>query len=162
MPQGFDAASVAELLATLKARAEHGQFIFNVVMQSQFPFIEHPFVRTRPRGPAPWVLVQWAARYKNPDQTSPILGKLPWTPAGSKANVGAPIVVGQDVKAGVSRKFGLFDRKDLEHYGPLYEAAVCDPSDSLICQGLMLLWAQQCFDQHDQRMKQAARPPPRR
>jgi hypothetical protein len=150
----YSAAGVAALLATLTARAEYKQFTLTVGSTSKiaypYPpdptrtwgtatavFLDHPFVKIRPRGPAPWRLVTWSAVYRSPDKTVPVVGNV--------AGVGAA-VVGQDVYPGVSRTFGP-------------ESVACDASDLLMAQGQILQWAQFLFDQHDQRMKQAGRSP---
>lgn len=143
----YTPATNAALLAQLTARAEFGQFTFVVGTTTQTPYIEHPRVHVRARGPKPWALVSWWAVYRSPSTSIPVLGNV--------NNVGLA-VVGQDVYAGVSRQF----------FGPAIrgqaggpDAVACDLTDSVVVQGLLLEYARDLFDQHDRRMQQAARPP---
>lgn len=151
---GATAQDVAALLAKLTARASFGQFKLTVAQTTTLKYTEHPYVRVRPRGPAPWTLVSWSATYRSPTSTAPVLGQI--------VGVQGATVVGQDVYAGVERTFGLRPNAYTHVMEQDWaESATCDASDSLLAQWLMLLWAQACFDGHDLRSKQAARPPPR-
>lgn len=151
---GATAQDVAALLAKLTARASFQQFRLAVAPTTVLRHVDHPFVRMRVRGPAPWTLVSWNATYRSPTFAAPILGQV--------QGIQGATVVGQDVYAGVERTFGLrpnaYTRVLEQDWA---EAIVCDASDSLLAQWLVLLWAQACFDGHDQRSKQAGRPPPR-
>jgi len=147
------ANDVATLLAQLTARASYGQFALNVATTSSRVFLDHPFVRLRPRGPAPWALVGWNAVYRPPSRLAPIVGHV--------AGAGAA-VTGYDEYAFPERRFGMM----LGAYSHAYEqdpaeTVACDLTDSVMAQWLMLTWAKACFDGHDARSQQAARPPPR-
>lgn len=148
----LDAPAVTALLQRMMGRAQAGQFAFVVEQVTDTRFVDHAFVRVRPRGPKPWARVSWWARYRSPTRLLPVVGSV--------AGVGAQ-VVGREVLAGVEREFGRLlpgGRPDWTAEGA---SAVCDASDLLLAQGAMLLFVQQCFDLHDLRMQQAARPPER-
>lgn len=148
---GATAQAVALLLSQLTSRASLGQLVFTVATTNVLKFTDHPYVRRRPRGPAPWALISWNARYRSPSYTKPIINTVP--------GVG-PQAVAQETYPGVEREFGLtldpYRHTKVQDYR---ESVTVDQSDSLAAQWEMLLWVQACFDMHDQRMKQGARPP---
>lgn len=151
----FDAPTVFALFVELAGRAHAGQFampVEQILPSNRFPgqlptFVEHPFVRMRPRGPAPWARISWWAVYRSPDKVRPVVATIDGL-TGAQA-------VGQDVYPGVQRTFGL----DQDGKPDKSDSVVVDVTDLLVAEGLMLLWIKQCFDLHDLRMAQASRPP---
>lgn len=146
-----NAADVAALLAQLTARASFSQFTLNVGTTTSRVFLDHPYVRLRPRGPAPWALVGWNAVYRPPSAKNPIIGQ-----------VQGAAVIGYDEYAFPERRFGMvLDPYSHNLVQDPAETVACDLTDSLLAQWLLLSWAKACFDNHDLRSRQAARPPPR-
>lgn len=150
--QQFDAASVQALLQALTQRAVAGQFLLTVGTTRTLAALVHPFVRMRPRGAPPWTTVQWQAVYRSPSYQQPVVGVT---------NGVGQVVQQYETIAGVERTFGLVSVGQVTNLPDPAERVVVDASDSLVAQGLMLLWAQTCFDSHDMRMKQAGRAPGR-
>ena len=139
----FDAATNAALLAALTARAVSNQFTFvtRAATAKDPAYIDHPIAsRFRPvsLGYAQRSIVSWNAVYRSPSYNVP-------NPDGSVAYV----------TGGLQRTFGLPYGMPPTLQGLLDETVVCDTSNLLIAQGMLLQWAKQQFDLFDQRSKAA-------
>jgi hypothetical protein len=128
----FDSATLASMQAALLARSVAGQFVFTTRAATVYDplFISHAVAETvRPQTASyqQRSVVTWSAVYRSP----------------------AANVLNPDGKT-VAYPTGGIERA----FGP--ESIVCDTAQLSIAQGLLLQWATECFNKHDQRMKQGS------